>query len=292
MDFRRRTQGSVVCPSCGRLVGVRDAECLGCGRKNPGLWGFAPALKGLVGDISFSTVVFYGCIGIYLVSCLVDPQGVFAAQGIFSLLSPGGQELWLVGASGRLPLYEHGRWWTPLSAIWLHGGLLHIACNLYYLRGLSQTVETLFGVGRTAIIYVVSGVVGFVGTSTMALLPMPQWLGGAYITVGASASLCGLLGALYAYGRANRDWHMQQSIQRSGLFLLVLGLVIPMIDNWAHIFGFLGGWAVATVLKPRDEDAASHLLVGGVLVVLSVLAVVLSVWTGLDTYKVWVATRG
>ena len=43
--FQRRTTGSVVCPSCGSLVGVRDDKCYTCGRSNPGLWGFGPALR-------------------------------------------------------------------------------------------------------------------------------------------------------------------------------------------------------------------------------------------------------
>ena len=43
--FNRKTEGSVVCPSCGSLVGVRDDKCYSCGRANPGLWGFAPAIR-------------------------------------------------------------------------------------------------------------------------------------------------------------------------------------------------------------------------------------------------------
>ena len=43
----RRTSGSVVCVSCGNLVGVRDDTCLMCGRRNPGLWGYAPLLRKL-----------------------------------------------------------------------------------------------------------------------------------------------------------------------------------------------------------------------------------------------------
>ena len=45
--LRRKTSGSVVCPSCGSLVGVNDERCYTCGRANPGMWGFAPALRHL-----------------------------------------------------------------------------------------------------------------------------------------------------------------------------------------------------------------------------------------------------
>ena len=51
--FRRQSSGSVVCPSCGRLVGVRDEACFNCGQRNPALWGFAPALRRLGNDLGF-----------------------------------------------------------------------------------------------------------------------------------------------------------------------------------------------------------------------------------------------
>lgn len=289
--LKRQTHGSVVCPSCGRLVGVQDAECFGCGRKNPGLWGFAPALKAVMGEFSFSTIVMYGCLGVYLISCVMNLGAVTQSSGLFSLFSPGTPELWVLGASGSMPMFAEGRWWTPLSATWLHGGLLHILLNLYWLRGLAGAVEQLFGFGRTAIIYVLSGVAGFVGTSVMFFLPMPGFLQGAGITVGASASMCGLLGALYAYGRAHRDFQMQQSIKMTGIFILVFGFLFPMVDNWAHIFGFLGGVGVGLALRPRDGEAAGHLVAGLFLVLLSALALVVSVLTGLDAYNAYL-TQG
>ena len=43
--FKRKTEGSVLCTSCGVLVGVNDPTCYNCGRRNPGLWGFGPALR-------------------------------------------------------------------------------------------------------------------------------------------------------------------------------------------------------------------------------------------------------
>ena len=55
--FNRRTSGSVVCPSCGSLVGVRDDKCYSCGRSNPGLWGFGPALRHLGAELSFGNLV-------------------------------------------------------------------------------------------------------------------------------------------------------------------------------------------------------------------------------------------
>lgn len=287
MMLKRQRQGSVVCPTCGRLVGVQDDECLNCGRKNPGLWGFAPAVKAITGDFSFATLVTYGCVAMYLVACLMNPGALMRSGGMLSFLSPGNAESFLLGASGAFPVLAEGRWWTVLTATWLHGGLLHIFFNLYWVRYLARSVEELYGLGRLTIIYVLSGAVGFLGTSMMALLPMPGFLSGARFTVGASAALCGLLGALLAYGRANRDWQLQKNVKMMSLWILLFGAFFPGIDNWAHIFGFLGGFSVAYGLKPRDGEAAIHIMVAIGLLVATVLAFGLSIWDGLVVYNQW-----
>ena len=51
--FKRQTTGSVVCASCGSLVGVNDDTCYTCGRRNPGLWGFGPMLRAFGNDLGF-----------------------------------------------------------------------------------------------------------------------------------------------------------------------------------------------------------------------------------------------
>src|SRR6266851_4618078 len=57
--------GSVLCPSCGTLVGVNDAECLTCGRRNPGLWGFTAVLRNLGDDMGFVNLVLWACGALY-----------------------------------------------------------------------------------------------------------------------------------------------------------------------------------------------------------------------------------
>ena len=69
--FKRQKTGSVVCASCGSLVGVNDEQCYTCGRRNPGLWGFAPILRRLGNDFGFVTMVVYGCTALYLLTLLV-----------------------------------------------------------------------------------------------------------------------------------------------------------------------------------------------------------------------------
>ena len=66
--FKRQTTGSVVCASCGSLVGVNDDKCYSCGRRNPGLWGFGPMLRAFGNDLGFVALVVYGCSALYVVS--------------------------------------------------------------------------------------------------------------------------------------------------------------------------------------------------------------------------------
>ena len=93
--------------------------------------------------------------------------------GLLSLLSPGHEAIRLFGASGAIPVFVDGRWWTVLSAAWLHGGLLHIFMNMMWMRQLLPAVERVYGVGRLVIIYTISAIVGFALTSFMGLFVFP-----------------------------------------------------------------------------------------------------------------------
>ena len=59
--FNRQTTGSVVCPACGKLVGVQDDKCWSCGRRSPGMWGFASVLRRLGSDLGFAQLVIFAC---------------------------------------------------------------------------------------------------------------------------------------------------------------------------------------------------------------------------------------
>ena len=62
---------------------------------------------------------------------------------------------------------------------------------------------------------------------------------------------------------------------------LLLGLLIPFVDNWAHVGGFAGGWLAARALDPAREESATELLLGLVCLGLQAAAIVASVLTGL-----------
>jgi rhomboid protease GluP len=257
--FQRQRSGSVLCPSCGRLVGVSQRECPYCGRRSPGMWGLTPWLARLGRDLGFVDAVIGGCVLLYLLMLVVDPHGI-QTQGIFNFLGPSNLSLLRFGASGALPVYELHRWWTLLAAGWLHAGLLHIGFNLYWVRFLAPEVANLYGPSRMVIIYSVSSVTGFLLSSTMAVVaPQIPLLGrGATLTVGASAPILGFVGALVYYGRRSGSRAIGSQAWSYAITMLVFGFLMRGVDNFAHIGGFVGGYLMARLLDPMLPERGNH----------------------------------
>jgi rhomboid protease GluP len=258
----RKTTGSVVCPSCGSLVGVNDERCYMCGRANPSLWGFAPMLRQLGADLGFVPLVVGVSAVLYVLTLITSgPELQVMGGGFFNILSPGTRALVMFGASGAVPVFVLGSWWTVLSATWLHGGLLHILFNMMWVRQLAPACEELFGTGRTVIIYTVGSVVGFAMSSLMGLLlgGVPL-LGGSMLTLGASAPIFGLLGAMVHYGRQRSSSLVKTQAAGYAMTLFLFGILMPGVDNWAHAGGFAGGYLASFVLNPMRPERGNHLV--------------------------------
>jgi rhomboid protease GluP len=277
--LNRRTSGSVVCPSCGALVGVRDDKCYTCGRSNPGLWGFGPALRRLGADFGFTQVVIGACVTLWVATLLMSGAAIGGGGGIFSALSPSSRVLVLFGASGAYPVFGRGRWWTVLSAGWLHAGLLHIGMNMYWLYQMGPALTELFGSARTVIIYTAGGIAGFALSSIAgAYFPNIPLLGGGQLTIGASAPLFGMIGALYHYGRSGSSSarHMALSIM---IQTLIFGMLVPGIDNYAHLGGFAGGYVTSAFLNPATRERGDHMIIAALCLVASAASIVASLLT-------------
>jgi rhomboid protease GluP len=260
------------------LVGVNDDQCLNCGRRNPGLFGFGPLLaklgRGGLED-GFPQLVLVVCGLLYVASLLV---GGVRMGGLMNMFAPGNEGLFLFGASGAFPIFQAGRWWTVLSATWLHGSLLHILFNMYMVRQMLPPVIDFYGLSRTVVIYVLSGAVGFTASSLVGeYLALPGFLAGADFTVGASASLLGLIGAVLYYGQRTGNRMIGQQIRMWLIYLLVWGLLFPGIDNWAHLGGLAGGYGIALWMDPLHPERGNHTLLALVCLGMTALAIILSI---------------
>ncbi len=286
--FKRQTEGSVLCTSCGVLVGVNDPTCYNCQRRNPGLWGFAPVFRRLGNDLGFVPLVMGGTITLYVLALLAS------GSGLQTMLAPRNDVLFALGSSGAVPVFRFGRWWTVLTAGWLHAGVLHILFNVLWIRQLGPAVAELYGPGRMVILYTVSGVVGFAFTSVageflgayLNMVPLigrllARLLGGAGFSVGASAAIFGLLGALVYYGRRTGSRHVGEAGLQYALMMGVFGLIMPGIDNQAHLGGFVGGYVAGRLLDPLKPERIDHLVAAVLCLVVTVVAIAASVITAL-----------
>ena len=280
--FKRQTTGSVVCVSCGYLVGVNDDVCYHCGRRNPGLWGFAPAVRRLGNDAGFVPFVTGMCIVMYVLSLLLSGPGLVLVGGLMDFLAPSQQSLFLLGASGAWPVFLRGRWWTIFSASWLHGGLLHILFNMIWIRQLAPAVGELYGPGRMVIVYTVAGAAGFLLSSLAGwYLWFLPFLSGAQFTVGASASIFGLLGALVYYGRRSGSSQVHSQAFYYAAVLFLFGFIMRGVDNYAHAGGFIGGYLASRMLDPLKPERINHLVLALVCLAVSILSIIVSVIHGL-----------
>jgi len=281
--FERRTTGSVVCPNCGRLVGVVAPNCLNCGRRNPGMWGYAPLLQKLGRDMGFVPIVLGACITLYLLSLLLDLKSIRLGGNMMSFLSPSIESIFALGASGARPIFFFDRWWTLLSAGWLHGGLIHIFFNMMWVRQLGPITVQLFGVGRAFLIYMIASVAGFFLSAFGGIGPrfLNVIFGGSphSISVGASAAVFGLLGALVYAGQRTGLRALGKQIWTYAVVLFIFGLLFPGVDNWAHLGGFLGGYACGKIFDPRTEETPVHLLAAVLMLALTAGSVLYSYLT-------------
>ena len=264
--FSRQKTGSVVCTSCGSLVGVNDDRCYNCGRRNPGLWGFGPMLRRFGNDLGFVTLVVYGCSILYVAMLLVSVGlggDIMGGGNPLGMLSPVPEVALAFGSSGAIPVFRFDMWWTVLSAGWLHGSALHILFNMLWVRQLGPAVADVYGAGRMVIIYTIASVVGFTLSSTAGYflwwMPIP-FLRGAMQTLGASAPIFGLLGALVYYGRRGGSSIIGATALQYALVLGIFGFIMTGVDNYAHAGGFLGGYLAGMWLDPLRPERMDHLL--------------------------------
>lgn len=279
MFLKRKTEGSVICASCGVLVGVNDDRCYNCGRRNPGLWGYAPALRSLGQDLGFVPLVMGATIVLYALALLLSRGEIQMMT-----LAPNTQILFLLGGSGAAPVFRYGRWWTLLTAGWLHAGILHIFFNVLWIRQLGPAVAEVYGPARMIIIYTFANIAGF-GLSSVAgellwWMPIP-FLRGAQFTVGASAAIFGLLGAAVYYGRRTGNRQASQVGLQYALIMGVFGLIFPGVDNFAHAGGFVGGYLTSKFLDPLKPERVDHMVIAACCLLASVIAIAASVITAL-----------
>lgn len=182
------------------------------------------------------------------------------------LVAIGGGESTLIADYGMWPLgiAINGEWWRLLTSAFLHGGMLHIAFNMYVLYLLGPVLERVLGSGRFLTLYLVAALGGSVASYATSA---PNT-----VSVGASGAIFGLMGALLVVGRRFRRDVSQVAILLA--INLAIGFVVPNIDWRAHIGGALAGAAIAAVMAYAPKQSRVLWQTLGTLAVLGVLVLI------------------
>jgi rhomboid protease GluP len=231
-----------MCPNCRAFITTDDKICPYCevqvGKSAVERRAPADVLGGLIPHARFTTVMI-----------LLVNTGLYIATLIYSAKSGNrsGTDLdsnTLFDFGAKAPAILFGQWWRLITAGFLHGGLMHILMNSWVLFDIGTQVEESYGTSRYLVIYLVSTITGFLGS---------LWWAPGVLSIGASAGIFGLFGAMIALGMRDRSAYgeaIRKMYLRWAGLCLVIGILpavfgISFMDNAAHIGGITGGFAVA-----------------------------------------------
>ena len=253
-----------VCPYCNETVGARAATL----RDDSPIGGFIPPHR-------FTTVLI-----------LLINFGFYAATVVASMkaghqdavMQVDGETLFAFGAKWPAAILA-GEYWRLVTAGFLHGGLMHIGMNSWAMFNLGAQVDEIYGSSRWLVIYFVSNVFGFALSTLFS----------ASLSIGASAGICGLIGAMIAVGMRHRNPigdAIRGAYVRWAVMILIIGF-LPMfhIDNAAHIGGLASGFGVAYIAgEPGRQGSATEGLwrVAGLLSILITVACFLKMYLSLS----------
>jgi rhomboid protease GluP len=243
-----------MCPSCGTLIGASATKCHQCGANAN--FSFAAASRSLGRWMPQTSPVTYAmlaiCCVMYALSFIITLRFEGSSGGGGGLMGLGGIATQIsVRLGASLPwAYEIGQPWRLVTAIFLHGGLLHIGFNMWVLMDIGPMVEEMYGSARYFFLFVATGAAGYLASSFFG-----------HLSVGASGSLLGLIGVLLAATTGKQHAAAQalrSSLIRWLIYIAVLGLLMSGTDNAAHFGGLVAGYLLGRVMADRSPADLSE----------------------------------
>jgi rhomboid protease GluP len=189
-------------------------------------------------------------IVLYITSLFIAPGAVNYSLNPMVFLSPGTGVLFKLGASGTLPVFADDRWWSLITANYLHGSLLHLLFNVSALRAVGKINIEIYTPSRFFLIYFLGGVLSM-AISSLAGIPL---------TLGASGAVCAIIGSMsYDQWRASKG-DLRMRIASVGIWVALIaitGLALPNVNNWAHAVGFVSGFLLGSLFWLQSSESES-----------------------------------
>ncbi len=194
--------------------------------------------------------IIYVNAGLFIISLIISGRNISFSLNPFTALSPSTGSLIFLGAAGTIPINQYHEWWSLIAANWLHGSIMHIVFNMIALIETAPLVIREYGNNRMFIIYTLSGVFGF----------YLSYIAGVMVTIGASAAICGLIGASLFFGWSRGGTYGSAVFKQTVgwvISIFLFGLLIPDINNYGHagglIAGILLGWLLGYNERKREN---------------------------------------
>ena len=156
---------------------------------------------------------------------------------------------------------QGGEWYRLFSSIFIHASFIHILFNMYALWILGSQLESYLGKFRFITVFMVSGLIGSLFSAILT----------NNVSVGASGAIFGLLGSYLYFGYNYRlvlGNNLKNSIIPVILINLVIGLLVPGIDIFAHIGGLIGGVFITMALGVPGKKNTSSMINGTICTIL------------------------
>ncbi|MBI2421215.1 MAG: rhomboid family intramembrane serine protease [Candidatus Hydrogenedentes bacterium] len=237
--------GHKICRHCGAVNDRSDPKCCRCEKRLPSLalYRLSRFLGFMVPEAAPTTVF------VFMALCALFFSASLTIDGFSALLSPG-PSLALLGAWSDMPETGMTGPWRILTFGLIHGGILHIAFNIYAMINLGGLTEGQLGPKRTLVLITIAQIGAALGTWVWYV----QMQDHGFLTVGASGWVSGLLGYAIAYfytmGRMG-DLYRRQLTQWA-VYILLFGYFMGA-NNAAHIGGFVAGAALGAIADRRGR---------------------------------------
>src|SRR5438477_274214 len=160
-----------------------------------------------------------------------------------------------IGALEPYSVVVQYEYWRFFTALFLHGGLLHVGFNVFALYVLGPPLERSIGTIRFVVCYLISGLASGVGVVGLTLI----WLVQPAQLIGASGAIMGIVGAWAGFLMRHR--HAPNAKQRLGNVVMIVVIQIafdlstPQVSMSAHLCGLVAGFLLGLVLAPRPKPA-------------------------------------